>query len=172
MAMDTGADISIVPEGSRRQCSQPKGLQNEPRSQTYTSEPIPIISNLLTLFVCNIETIQFVKLVYSVEGNCKGSSLLGWNWLKYLQLNWIRITLDTLHIVEDNEFQTQATMRRIANHWTTQSHSPCKIGSHSKTRQTLTLANRGSNGRDLLSLVVSFLPSTKVVLALTHLVAN
>ena len=66
------------------------------------------------MFVCNIETIQFVKLV--VLSISKGPSLLGWNWLKYPQLNWIKITLDMHHMVEHNELQTQAAMRRIVNH--------------------------------------------------------
>ena len=102
--MDTGADISIISEETRKVLFPTQKIyESDLILKTYTGEPITIIGTCMC--VCSTET-NFTKLVMVVvEGN--GSSLLGRNWLKYLRLDQSRIAqlnstrLKTLNSVLD-----------------------------------------------------------------------
>ena len=88
MEVDTGADISIISDETRKALfPTQKVYKSDLILKTYTGEPIQIIGNL-HMQVHYGE--QFAKLVLVVvEGN--GPSLLGRNWLKYLRLDWSQI---------------------------------------------------------------------------------
>ena len=104
MEVDTGADISIISEETRKVLfPNQKIYKSDLVLKTYTGEPITIIGNL---HVHVQYRDQFAKLVLVVvEGN--GPSLLGRNWLKYIKLDWGRIAqmhstrLTTLNSVLD-----------------------------------------------------------------------
>ena len=104
MEVDTGADISIISEETRKVLFPTQKIyKSDLILKTYTGEPITIIGNL---HVHVQYQDQFAKLVLVVvEGN--GPSLLGRNWLKYHRLDWSRIAqlhstqLKTLNSVLD-----------------------------------------------------------------------
>ena len=104
MEVDTGADISIISDDTRRTLfPTQKVYKSDLVLKTYTDEPIRIIGNLRVRVQYGD---QFAKLVLVVvEGS--GPSLLGRNWLKYLRLDWSQIAqvhatrLKTLNFVLD-----------------------------------------------------------------------
>ena len=104
MEVDTGADISIISEETRKVLfPDQKIYKSDLVLKTYTGEPIAIKGNLHVRVQYQD---QFAKLVLVVvEGN--GPSLLGRNWLKYIKLDWGRIAqmhstrLKTLNSVLD-----------------------------------------------------------------------
>ena len=104
MEVDTGADISIISEDTRKTLfPAQKVYKSDLILKTYTGEPIRIIGQLRVRVQYGD---QFAKLILVVvEGS--GPSLLGRNWLKYLRLDWSRIAqvhatrLTTLNLVLD-----------------------------------------------------------------------
>lgn len=104
MEVDTGADISIISEETRKALFPTQKIyESDLILRMYTDEPITIVGNL---HVRVQYADQFAKLVLVVvEGN--GPSLLGWNWLKYIWLDWSRVAqmhstrLKTLNSVLD-----------------------------------------------------------------------
>ena len=104
MEVDTGADISIISEKTRKTLFPDQRIYpSDLILKTYTGESIQIVGNLHVRVQYGD---QFAKLVLVVvEGD--GPSLLGRNWLKYLRLDWSRIAqvhatrLKTLNSVLD-----------------------------------------------------------------------
>ena len=94
MEVDTGADLSIISEATRRKEFPSLKLHlSDVILKTYTGELVKIIGNLHVKVPYKGQLAKLVLVV--VEGN--GSSLLGRNWLKYLKLD--RITIARTHAI-------------------------------------------------------------------------
>ena len=101
MEVDTGADISIIADQTRKSYF-PK-LRLHPSSvilKTYTGEPVPVVGQLNMKVQHGEQEAKLVLVV--VTGN--GPTLLGRNWLKYLRLDWKQIS--QLHSVKMQQLHT------------------------------------------------------------------
>ena len=88
MELDTGADLSIISEETRKTLLPNLKIHKSTVSlKTYTGEPIKLVGNLHVRVQYQGQQARLVLIV--VEGN--GPSLLGRNWLKYLRLDWSTI---------------------------------------------------------------------------------
>ena len=89
MEIDTGAAVSIISDKTRRSLfSELKLNESSLILKTYTDEQMKVIGQL------NVRVKygdQEEKLVLVVVGG-DGPSLFGRNWLKYLRLDWGKIT--------------------------------------------------------------------------------
>ena len=88
MELDTGAEVSIILEKTRKEIFPEVKLRpSELKLKTYTNEPMKVTG---TLKVKVQYEDQFQKLVLVITpGN--GPSLLGRNWLNYINLNWKKL---------------------------------------------------------------------------------
>ena len=101
MEVDTGADISIIADQTRK--SHFPKLRLHPSSvilKTYTGEPVPVVGQLNVKVQHGEQEAKLVLVV--VTGN--GPTLLGRNWLKYLRLDWKQIS--QLHSVKMQKLHT------------------------------------------------------------------
>ena len=85
MELDTGAEVSIISEKTREETFPEEKLRpSDLKLKTYTNEPMKVTG---TLNVKVQYEDQFKKLVLVVTAG-NGPSLLGWNWLNHIKLNW------------------------------------------------------------------------------------
>ena len=89
MELDTGAAVSIISDHTRRNLfSELKLKESFVVLKTYTEEPMKVVGQLNVQVKYGTKETKFVLVV--IAGS--GPSLYGRNWLKYLQLDWRKIT--------------------------------------------------------------------------------
>ena len=87
MEMDTGAAVSIINDKTRNDIPDLQKLTLQPSLatlRTYTGETISVLEELLVKTEHNGQNATMLLLV--VQGD--GPSLIGWNWLGQIQLDW------------------------------------------------------------------------------------
>ena len=88
MEVDTGASITIIPMSTWTAQFPKLPLQkSDVHLKTYTNEPLEVVGEREVTVKYND---QVKKLTITVV-NSQGPSLLGRDWLKYIQLNWPQI---------------------------------------------------------------------------------
>ena len=149
MEVDTGADISIISEDTWKTLfPAQKVYKSDLILKTNTGKPIG------QLRVRVQYSDQFAKLILVVvEGS--GPSLLGHNWLKYLQLDWSTIAqvhatrLKTLNLVLDqHKAILEDGLRTIEPYRATLQVNPDTTPKFHKPRP-VPLAIKGAIGREL-----------------------
>ena len=85
MEVDTGVDISIISEKTRKSLFPTLRLHpSQLILKTYTGETVHIVGHLHVKVQYGNQVVKLVLVVVAGDG----PSLLGRNWLKYLQLDW------------------------------------------------------------------------------------
>lgn len=88
MEVDTGAAMSIINEKLYRQKFSMCKLQPcEVSLKTYSSEPIALLGKFQVKVQCRDKTEQLTLLV----SKGKGPTLMGRNWIQFLNLDWSRV---------------------------------------------------------------------------------
>ena len=89
MEVDTGAVVSIISDSTRRELLPNLNLhRSNIFLKTYTDQEMEVVGQLHVHVKYGEQTAPLVLIV--VDGN--GPSLFGRNWLKYIKLDWGRIT--------------------------------------------------------------------------------
>ena len=85
MELDTEAEVSIISEKARKEIfPEEKSRHSDLKLKTYTNRQMKV-TGIMNVKVQYED--QFKKLVLVVTA-ANGPSLLGWNWLKHINLNW------------------------------------------------------------------------------------
>ena len=88
MEVDTGAEVSIISEATRKSLFPGlKPTRSNVVLKTYTEEVVPIVGELSIQVQYSDQTKQLKLIVVSGDG----PNLLGRNWLTEIQLNWQQI---------------------------------------------------------------------------------
>ena len=88
MEVDTGAEVSIIPDSTRKLLFPNVKLEKtNVVLKTYTEDIIPVVGELPVMVQYGTQAKQMKLIVVSGEG----PSLLGRNWLQYLKLDWRQI---------------------------------------------------------------------------------
>jgi hypothetical protein len=85
MELDTGAAFTIISERTRKTVFPELPLLKCPiRLKTYTDERIAVLGQLNVHVSYGDQRAPLVLLVIAGDGH----TLLGWNWLRYIRLDW------------------------------------------------------------------------------------
>ena len=96
MELDTGAAVTIISEKTCMELFPDATLRNSPvLLKTYSGEHLPVVGDMDVRVQYEQQTQNLVLTVVAGEG----PSLLGRNWLQYLQLNWREIKAVRNHAV-------------------------------------------------------------------------
>jgi len=88
MELDTGAAVTLMSESTCRQLWPGRPLQLcTMRLHTYSGEQLPVVGQLEVVVECGEQSATLP--LYVVQ--CKGSSILGRDWLSHLRLDWKEI---------------------------------------------------------------------------------
>ena len=89
MELDTGAAVSIISDATRRRkFTDVKLRKSKVILKTYTDQMMKVLGQLDVHVKYGTQSAPLILVV--VAGN--GPSLFGRNWLKYIQLDWKRIS--------------------------------------------------------------------------------
>ena len=89
MEVDTGAAVSIISDATLKAMFPAlKIYRSNLLLKTYTEEQIPLVGNIHVHVKYGSQEAKLVLVV--IQGD--GPTLLGHNWLKYIKLDWNKIT--------------------------------------------------------------------------------
>ena len=88
MELDTGAEASIISEETREETFPEEKLRpSDLKLKTYTNEAMRVTGTLNV----KLQYEDQVKKLALVVTAGNGPSLLGWNWLDHINLNWKKL---------------------------------------------------------------------------------
>ena len=98
MEVDTGASLTVISEMTMKQIPHLEITPVAAKLHTYTGEMITPVGQANV----NVKYEGQVKVLTVIVTPGSGPSLLGWNWLHHIRLNWKQIC-NELRLSEENE---------------------------------------------------------------------